>query len=156
MGYTHYFEYKENVLQIPERLVEDVKVIIEKHINILDENYTIDSGVLVLNGNPGHETLYIEPNVDGFCKTNYALYDVAVCEILLAFKHHFKESFELESDGFFVQDDLFAQKEDLMTDKLLDGNWNDALKNVKKQFGYEFDLIPTIDSGYCLYQIKVK
>jgi len=149
MGYTHYFEFKENVLQIPERLVQDVKVIITKHINVLDEDYTIDGGVLLLNGNPGHETLYIEPNVDGFCKTNYALYDVAVCEILLAFKHHFKEKFELESDGFFVQ------KEDLMANKL-DGNWNDAIDNVKKEFGYEFNLIPTIDSGYYSYQIEVK
>ena len=86
----------------------------------------------------GHGALYITPDItQASCKTDRKPYDLPVCEALLVLKHHYKEGFELSSDG------LWVGKEDL-TNKTTDGNWKEALQRVEKRFGYRFDLLPKI------------
>jgi len=154
MGYTHYFDWertedKPMIHNITKKVQNDILNVINRHKDILDPTYTIDCGVVIINGNPAYETLYIEAGISGFCKTNEYPYDIAVCEILLIFKHHYGELFELSSDGFWVS------RDDLST-YTLDGTWNQALDNIEEKFGYKFNLIPVIENNYYHFEIDTK
>lgn len=127
MGYTHYFELKA---ELTEDALNDIKAVLKTYNRIL-RVYREDAGGINLNGigSDAYETFAVLPHREEFCKTAKKPYDLPVCEILLILKHHYKESFNLDSDGFWVSREQYEKKE-------LDGHWNEALQNVKKRFGY--------------------
>lgn len=152
MGYTHYWnlqdELNDDVLGKVSKVLNKYKNIIQMEFNNPNEP-VISSDHIVFNGigEDGHETFYLEPYGDDFCKTNEKPYDLVVCEVLLILKHSYREKFELSSDG------LWVSREDLAK-KRLGGYWSQALRNVKKDFGFEFNLLPIIDNGY--YSVDIK
>jgi len=150
MGYSHYWELDKKVKELPIELVNDIKVIIEKNIDVLDGDYTADKGLLLFNGEPAHETFYVEPYENGFCKTARKPYDLVVCKALLLMKYHLKDLVDISSDGFWVSEEM-AETE------TLDENWNEAIEQVEELFGYKYDLIKLDTSdGYFGFGIEVR
>jgi len=154
MGYTHYFELKAD---LTDEVLKDVNKVLQKYPNIVFECDTnepplISKKLIRFNGRGenGYETFYLKPYFSNSCKTEYKPYDLAVCEVLLVLKHHYRDKFDLSSDGFYVYEDEFERKE-------LDGYWNDALENVKTEFGYEFSLKGVVESSgnYTYYSFEI-
>ena len=145
MGYTHYFKIDSGNEKFKKEVIEDIKKIIGKYSDILQyendvkDRPLINEEIIHFNGidNNGHETFYLTPNCNEFCKTARKPYDLPTCEILLILKHHYGDKFVLSSDWFWVS------KKDFKKEKL-DENWNEAIKNVFMKFGYAFKLIPKI------------
>lgn len=157
MGYSHYWKMPNKLIN--QEVLNDVKGIIERYENIVqvglnaEGELALNEDVIMFNGKGelAHETFCLIPNGEtDFCKTNGKPYDIAVCETLLVFKHHYGDEFEIGSDGFYVYQDEFGKG-------ILDGNWNEAFDNVKKHFGYEFELVPKIErsggSKYYFYDV---
>lgn len=139
MGYTHYWNLNSNVLK--DEVLEDVRQILNEYRDIvqLDENDAqepiVNNYLIQFNGigEKGYETFVVEPGGISFCKTNLRPYDLVVCEVLLVLKHHHGMNFDLDSDGFWVtQADFYEER--------FDGYWNEALENVRRKFGYEFNI----------------
>ena len=154
MGYTHYFELKAD---LTDEVLRDVEKVIEKYPDLVlecdcDEPPLVSKELIRFNGRgeDGHETFLIKPHHHVFCKTNKKPYDLAVCEVLLILKHHYRDDFELSSDGFWVNKDKFERE-------ILNGNWNTALDNVRNEFGYTFQLKGNIEesSGYTYYSFEL-
>lgn len=151
MGYTHYWELKDKM--ISKKALEKIAVVIDKYKDIIQFEYDINKKPVISEeiirfngiGEYGHETFLLKYGED-FCKTNMKPYDLPVCEVLLIMKYYHGNQFRLSSDGFWVDKINLALKE-------LDGYWNQALNNVKKEFGLEFDLIPMIDGKYYLFKV---
>jgi hypothetical protein len=154
MGYTHHFKLNGN---LTSNVLTEIKEVLGNH-NITYEFNSKDPAVVTsdlirFNGyeDAGYETFALEPGREEFCKTNYKEYDLAVCEVLLVLKHHYGEEFELKSDGFWVDKDLFDNDE-------FDGYWNGAFTNVRNKFGYTFEIekVESFSSGRSFYQYIVK
>lgn len=153
MGYTHYFGFNQSVGKLSEEVLKDVKGIVAKYADILRVEYDETEAAVVTAerirfngiGEDGHETFVITPERNDFCKTARKPYDLAVCEVLLVLRHHYKENFDLSSDGFYVGVNEFLQGK-------VDGEWEQALVNVREQFGYDFTFFPILSgSGNHLY-----
>lgn len=137
MGYTHYFELKE---KLNDTVLKDINQVLNKYSNLTSE-YDEDTPPIITkesiifngHGEDGYETFYLVPFDRGFCKTAEKPYDLPVCEVLLILKHHYRDNFDLSSDGFWVGEVEFENVE-------LDGSWNTALNNIKDEFGYTFKL----------------
>ena len=159
MGYTHYFKLESGEEKFKKEVIEDIKKVVNKYSNLLQYEHDVKDSPLVnektihFNGidENGHETFYLLPNWKDFCKTARKPYDLPTCEILLILKHYYKDKFNLTSDGFWVSEKDFKKKN-------LDGNWNEAIKNVFNEFGYLFELIPkTSKSGdWTYYNFDIK
>lgn len=156
MGYSHNFKLNG---ELTDNVLKDVKNVLSKYSYLTyefndDSPYVVSSELIRFNGygEAGYETFYIEPHNKIFCKTGHADYDLAVCEVLLVLKHHYREDFELSSDGFWVNKvdfdkDLFNEED----------NWNTALENVRVEFGYEFNIEKVVSSsgGHSYYNYKL-
>ena len=159
MGYTHYFKIDSGEEKFKREVIADIKKVVGKYLNLLQyENDTKDSPlvneeIIHFNGidENGHETFYLTPNCNEFCKTARKPYDLPTCEILLILKHHYGNKFDLSSDGFWVSEEDFKKKN-------LDENWNEAIKNVRNEFGYIYKLIPEISksNGYTYYSFNIQ
>lgn len=112
MGYTHYWEYNTNELDLQkwQRFMEDAREIIcRSGVQICGPDGT---GCLILNGDEvmfngcdddAHETFGVNriPPSDGeFCKTVRLPYDLVVCAVLIAFKKRFGGKVNVGSDGY--------------------------------------------------------
>ena len=137
MGYTHYFEFRENVDAFHENVLKKVRKITDKYKDILQFEYDEERPAIVkptlirFNGidEDGHETFYLEPSTGfNFCKTARKPYDLPICEVLLVLKDYYGTRFELSSDGFYINDD-----------EEIDGMWEPALENVEDMFGITFN-----------------
>lgn len=156
MGYTHYWKLNK---ELNESVLKDVQLIVNKHSHLIQFESHINKEPIVskkeirFNGidEDGHETFFVEFNDSNFCKTASKPYDLPVCEVLLVLKHHYKDDFELDSDGFWVS------KDDLLKNEF-DGDWRQALDNVRKEFGYEFEIYNEISNsgGYTYYKLGVR
>ncbi len=157
MGYTHYFN-AGGVGEFSEDALSDVRSIVHDYCHIISmecdsqEDPIVDKCEIRFNGigELGHETFCVEPRQRDFCKTAEKPYDLPVCEVLLVLLHHYGKQFELSSDGFWVSKEGFKKKG-------LSSYWNDALKNVKEKFGYEFELMPKIsnENGCAYYSFDI-
>lgn len=154
MSYTHYYELNAD---LTDEVIRDVEKVLQKYPDlVINFDSTLPPEVskraICFNGfgESGHETFYVAPYYSGFCKTAYKPYDLAVCEVLLILKHHYKDAFELSSDGFYVGFEQFERKE-------LGGYWNIALENVEREFGYTFTLkgITEEHNGYTYYSFEI-
>lgn len=153
MGYTHYFNFKEDIKSFSEEVLTDIKTVLAKYEDILEvESITDDKIFFNGLGYGAYEDFALRSDTTdfNFCKTARRPYDLPVCEVLLVLKHHYKDNFELGSDGFSVSKENFIKKN-------LDGTWNEAIKNVKDQFGYEFDFMGMItgDGVYKYYSFNI-
>jgi len=154
MGYTHYFELKE---ELTEEVLNDVRRVLNKYPELRfecdsDEPPVVSREYIRFNGvgEDGYETFYVEPFRREFCKTNREFYDLPVCEVLLVLKYYYGDSFDLSSDGFWVNKEEFERGE-------LGGNWGIALENVRDEFGYRFKLVGEISesSGHKYYKLGI-
>jgi hypothetical protein len=166
MGYTHYFNFIEDKTKFSEKELEIVQDIVSRYGKILqleeDESYPpiIDDDLIKFNGigEDGHETFYLETtDYDfNFCKTNRKPYDLPICEILLVLKSLNSNDFKLESDGFYVskEDAELFENEGILK---LDGNWDEAIDNVKGLYGIklEFKLKKSNSSGHTYYSFSI-
>lgn len=118
MGYTHYFDAKRNTpnseweLAFPQ-IVADAKLIVaaaaSHGIKIAggqgDGEPTIGPDYIWLNGegDESHETFVLKrgqvESWDTFCKTARKPYDAVVCAILIRAATHAPNSFAVQSDG---------------------------------------------------------
>lgn len=156
MGYTHYFELKTD---LTEEALQDIRQRLEKYADLIqyetnnNKEPKADLKGIRFNGKGdwGYETFMVKKGRDEFCKTNQYRYDLVVCEVLLLLKHHFKDQFDLTSDGFWVSEDEYKQKQ-------FDGYWNEALENIQEAFGYNFDLEGEISGspGREYYQLLIR
>lgn len=156
MGYTHYWKLNKD---LNEEVLKDVQLVVEKYRDLIqyeaddDRDPEVSPNMIRFNGigDNSYETFLVEPHRQGLCKTGYRPYDIAVCEVLLVLKHHYGDDFELKSDGFWVS------KEDYFKGKF-DGTWNKALENVKRDFGYEFEITREIidEWGYKYYNLRIE
>lgn len=140
MGYTHYWYLKKGISKLSKECLDDIKIIIEKHNDIIQYEDDEKKKPIVTNklirfngiGEEGHETFIFEvpPKEsehtkfkDGFlfsfCKTAQKDYDIVVCKILLILKAHLGDNMKLDSDGFSNSECGF------------DGIWNKAIEEVK-------------------------
>ena len=161
MGYTHYFNFKEDIKTFSENVLKDINRISNDYKSIIRyesdsvEKPLITTTEIHLNGieDDGYETFILTSNaIDfNFCKTAEKPYDLPVCEILLILKHYYKDNFDLRSDGFSISKQDFENKK-------LDANWNLALDNVKEKFGYTFELIPETSqsNGRTYYKLSIE
>ena len=149
MSYSHYYGFRILATTFKKEAVTDIEAILAGYANLLqlDSNEKVppicEPGLICFNGKgeSAHESLYITPDINrASCKTNQKPYDLPVCEVLLILKHHYKDGFDVSSDG------LWVGKEDLVS-KTLDGNWNEALRKVEQRFGYRYDLLPKISAS---------
>lgn len=156
MGYTH--RWKLNG-ELSEAVLKDIQLVVNKYRDLIqyeaddDRDPEVSPNMIRFNGigNDSYETFLVEPHKQDFCKTGRRPYDIAVCEVLLVLKHHFRDNFELESDGFWVTEG------DFLKDKF-DGTWNEALENVKRDFGYEFEITRQVFHEYDrnFYKLGIK
>lgn len=138
MGYTHYFDLNG---EITKEAIEDVKKVMTKRKGLIQldrldkSNPIVSENQITFNGigEEGNEQLKIESNQSDFCKTERKAYDVVVCEVLLLLKHHLQDRFDFGSDGFSVSRDDYDNE-------TFDGTWNEALANIKKEFGYTYEI----------------
>lgn len=157
LGYTHHFDAC-NVAEFSEELLSDVRSIVHDYYHIISmecdsqEDPIVDRYEIRFNGigELGYETFLVGPGRREFCKTAEKPYDLPVCEVLLVLLHHYGKQFELRSDGFWVSREEFKKKN-------LATYWNDALKNIKEKFGYEFELMPKIsnEDGFTYYSFDL-
>ena len=119
MGYTHYWEFKDNIApkdfkdgenkfaRAAELIRKAYNKVTEMGIEIADGmgegEPTISNKEVCFNGKGDEscETFGIQAN-DGewnFCKTARRTYDLLVCVSLLAFKEAFGDEFSYKSDG---------------------------------------------------------
>lgn len=149
MGYTHHYSFNKTAVTFKQEAIADIKEILLKYSDLLrmdsdkDLPPICEPDLICMDGKgeDGQDALYITPDITcASCKTDRKPYDLAVCEVLLVLKHHFKEDFELSSDGLWVsRDDLES--------KTAAGRWKEALQNVEQRFGYRFDLLPKVIGG---------
>lgn len=120
MGYTHYWNFKNNVapkdieggakkFKRAAEIIKDCLAEVRKQgVKIASGNGEgepiINAKEIYFNGKgeESYETFYISLNEEGssnFCKTACMPYDILVCLSLLAFKEVFGEDFEYRSDG---------------------------------------------------------
>ena len=113
MGYTHYFEFKNGIGSLDGEILGQVEKLLNRHKDILRKEYDSSKPVEIRPshirfngiGEKGYETFYLCAKQGfNFCKTARKAYDIAVCEVLLAFKHHYGKNFVLDSDGFSVSE----------------------------------------------------
>lgn len=157
MGYSHYCKLNK---KLNEEVLEDVRKIVEKYSDIIQFESDDNSKPLVsldmirFNGigEDAYEAFVVEFNEGDYCKTARRPYDLPVCEVLLVLKHHYKDDFELSSDGFWVSKEEFKNND-------FDESWNEALENVERDFGYEFKITHKISNsggGYKYYKLGVE
>ena len=154
MGYTHYFNFEKSTNQFPKNVLSDLEFIGNKYKDIIVIDILSDECISLNGIEPNdYETFYLEPCTTefNFCKTAREPYDLPVCEMLLVLKHYYRNNFKLESDGFSVSKENFKKK-------ILDGNWGQAIKNIKEQFGYAFNFLPEISNsnGYQYYCFNIE
>ena len=154
MGYTHYFNLKNNTNLNDIVIKEKYKMAIElfkecqkyfPNVKLCDwsgenEPFFTEFGMF-FNGdksnNLDHESFclgYDENNVDythGFCKTERKPYDIAVCCALLSFKEAFEDDFEYSSDGYCMTDYNNLSKEN-KKNFVFEKEWANALQAFKK------------------------
>lgn len=157
MGYTHYFEFKGK--EFHDIVLADIRRVVSDYAHILQRNYDDDCepiikrNLILFNGigANGHETFCVTPGEWLFCKTARKHYDLPVCEVLLILKHHYGDAFDLSSDGFWVDEKSLKKVR-------FDGNWNQALDNVRAKFGYVFDVAPKIShsNGRSCYRLEMR
>ena len=122
MGYTHYYRPKGDIDKVVwDRLTKAtigvLSIAKEMGVEIVGgmgdagSEAEITDSFISLNGNPDHETLYLErtPEVRdrkdpeyarfAFCKTAYKPYDVVVTAILCLAEHFSDGFFRVSSDG---------------------------------------------------------
>jgi len=136
MGYTHYWNTKENAedqagflkaLPIVAQIVNRYEKILRfesdsKRLPVVTNKQIRFNGIY----EDGHETFCFQLGANDFCKTARKPYDLPVCEILLVLKY-FIPSMDLRSDGFSA-----------VNEKELDGVWDRALAYVEGLYGLEF------------------
>jgi len=121
MGYTHYYRQGKTIeTAVWERLTKatigvlsiakEMGVTIVGGMGEAGSKPEISDSCIALNGNPDHETLYLErvPTIPAyragqghfaFCKTAYKPYDVVVTAILCLAAHITEGAFKVSSDG---------------------------------------------------------
>ena len=151
MGYTTYFRTEKWNKRDEEgwkKAIPTIKKILKKYADIVqyeldDRRKPVANGKKIrFNGigEDGHETFYVENSAKqndlghnpsfGFCKTARKPYDIVVCEVCLVLKA-FCPHFDLDSDGFS------GHLSDQTDGVNVDGQWNQAMENVK-EYGLDF------------------
>lgn len=138
MGYTHYFQFKQNIGEFSKEVLADIQKVFDRYSDIVDV-YEFDKNTIHFNGieDEGYEDFFLQNSTTNFnfCKTAERKYDLPECEILLILKHHYGDNFELSSDGFRCDyDDICDINKDI--DKTT--YWTKAFDNIKQNFGYSF------------------
>jgi hypothetical protein len=160
MGYSH--NWRVPLKDTPEVVagyadaLKAVQKIMKRNGYKLDAE-KLKEGVIWLDGE--YETFVVHRSVEAsgrggdeeeaafdFCKTGHELYDLPVCESLLALLWHVP-GFTIGSDGLFLAFD-YDEKGGLLGG--MDGTWVKAFRNVEKHYGMKFDL--TVERRPCSFR----
>jgi len=122
MGYTHYWNVREEGEKSFAFLLADTKTIIDaerSHVVLVngmgDEGTSpeLSEGRIVFNGEDpdGYETFYFAKDGRGFqfCKTGRKPYDAIVCAVLIRAKVHYGDGIEISSDGDWENTEEWGQ-----------------------------------------------
>lgn len=141
MGYTHYWGTEQWTKKDKEGYAKALPVvqdILNRYKGVVQFECG-DTKPAVANkkmirfngiGDEGHETFMIfnkkkqsdyGSGTGGFCKTARKAYDIVVCEVLLVMSANMP-GFSISSDGFYGH----------VENKKIDGEWDNAMKNVKR------------------------
>jgi hypothetical protein len=149
MGYTHYMRTDNWDRQDEmgfEKGAKIVRKILKKYDNLVQREYDEDKKPLCTKksiqfngiGDDGHETFVLsnakaQTDFDfnptfSFCKTARKPYDIVTCEVLLVM-NAFCPHLAISSDGF----------SGYLETKEIDGEWANAVKNVK-EYGIHYHI----------------
>jgi len=159
MGYTNYMRTDNWNRQDElgwEKAIKVVRKILKKYANVVqfelddDKKPVCTKKMIRFNGigDDGHETFILlnterQSDFDynstfSFCKTARKPYDIVVCEVLLAV-NAFCSHLSISSDGF----------SGLLETKEIDGEWQNAIDNVK-EYGINYHVEVTEErEPYC-------
>lgn len=106
MGYTHYFERKQDPTDEQWEFIYRTAQILSEKLpagTLCPDETEINENVIRFNGvgDDGHETFYVTRDYDGFnfCKTARKPYDLFAVVCLIAMHNHAPGVWDIASDG---------------------------------------------------------
>lgn len=131
MAYMH--DWNCDVKEFSEAFVEDVKIVLVHHANIL-QDISVSNNYITFNGRreKGYETFRFETNRSGWCKTNMNDYDKVVTTVLLLAHYYYGENVRISSSGnhsFYINTET----------KAVGGYFEESLTYIEETFGYRFE-----------------
>ncbi len=170
MGFTHYFELKENNKMLGlKKLQKEVQKILDEHKDIIQYEYDenkpaiceVKDGTILIKFNgindDGHETFYFDSSEVGFnfCKTARKPYDIVVCKVLLLLHAFYGRSIDITSDGFKNNQPTGKKYkfDDVVESNDTDGVWGTAIDWYNKTYepNLNFSVNDVYGDGDCYF-----
>ena len=155
MGYTHYYNIdncgKQDEIGY-EKSLPIIRKVLKKYNNRIQKECDDDKKPVCTKknvrfngiGDDGHEIFYFNIKDAGhftFCKTARKPYDIVVCEVLLILNAYCPHM-TISSDGF----------SGYLENKKIDGEWENAVKNVKEYgINYHIEVVEEREP-YCNFE----